>query len=427
VGPDLLDPLLHEAATGRASYNLDGWMLTKAYNLACVRRLAGDADVAVVEGAEGLFDGGGGDGDGDERGSTGQIAKWLGAPVVLILDCASLRARSAAAVLKGYLAFDGDLDIAGVVLNKTEGATHARLVTEAIEAARLGVPVFGAVHRDESIAVVKDSGSHGALGRDYRGHGGHRAHAHTTVAPTAFAAAAAKAAAALHAGGGNSIGGVAAAAAEERDGGGGNGGDGGDGMGGGRGGRGGGGTFVTGVAAQLAHVVAAHVDLHELIAAAVEFAPDAAAVGVEEVEGAGGSTWNGSADSSMGARGGSGASTSESSDEGVQPADDGGGEGGDRGGAVAAKVVADKGNTSAGETPDAQSNRSLSIESSTNGDVGGGGGGGGGSGDSGGKAGVPLSPSRSQPVHNSFGGKDLNQFPAIPESPTSNKGLCPQP
>ena len=73
VGPDLLDPLLHEAATGKPSYNLDGWMLTKEHNLSVARSLAGDADVAVVEGGDGLYDGT----FGDEDGSTGQLAKWL--------------------------------------------------------------------------------------------------------------------------------------------------------------------------------------------------------------------------------------------------------------------------------------------------------------------------------------------------------------
>jgi len=121
VGPLLLDPLLHEAATGRASYNLDGWLLTREYNLECVQRLSGDADVAVVEGAEGLFDGV----DGEDDGSTGQIAKWLGAPVVLVLDCGAIRARSAAAMLKGYLDFDPELTFAGVVLNKTKGRVRA--------------------------------------------------------------------------------------------------------------------------------------------------------------------------------------------------------------------------------------------------------------------------------------------------------------
>ena len=145
VGPDLLDPLLHEAATGRPSFNLDGWMLSREYNLACVSRLAADADVAVVEGGETLFDGD----DDDERGSAGQIAKWLGAPVLLVVDCAAQSARSVAALLKGYLAFDDELAIAGVVLNKTRDAAHERLVEDSIARSVRGVPVFGAMRRDD--------------------------------------------------------------------------------------------------------------------------------------------------------------------------------------------------------------------------------------------------------------------------------------
>ena len=146
VGPDLTDPLLHEAATGRPSYNLDGWMLSKEYNLGRVRRASIDADVAIVEGAEGLFDGV----EGDERGSTGEIAKWLGAPVILVLDCASLRPRSAAAVLKGCLAFDDEVVVAGVVLNNTKNDAHAKIIRDAITAADLGVEVYGAVRTLES-------------------------------------------------------------------------------------------------------------------------------------------------------------------------------------------------------------------------------------------------------------------------------------
>ena len=75
VGPDPLDPLLHEAATGRPSYTLDGWMLSREYNLTRVARVADSADIAVVEGGETLFDGP----DGDERGSAAHVAKTLGA------------------------------------------------------------------------------------------------------------------------------------------------------------------------------------------------------------------------------------------------------------------------------------------------------------------------------------------------------------
>ena len=162
VGPDLLDPLLHEAATGKPSYNLDGWMLTKEHNLSVAQRLAGDADVAVVEGGDGLYDGT----FGDEEGSTGQLAKWLGAPVVLVLDCDGLPARSAAALLKGHLAFDDELPIAGVILNKTKDASHEKLIRDSIENAGIGAPIFGALRRDDAgLGMLRDEGQgpHSAL------------------------------------------------------------------------------------------------------------------------------------------------------------------------------------------------------------------------------------------------------------------------
>lgn len=88
----------HEEATGRPSVNLDGWMLAQEQNLASFHRAVAGADIAVVEGVMGLFDGHNGR---TEVGSTAQMAKWLGAPVVLVLDCWAL-SRSAAAMIKGY-------------------------------------------------------------------------------------------------------------------------------------------------------------------------------------------------------------------------------------------------------------------------------------------------------------------------------------
>src|SRR5262249_9167941 len=80
VGPDFIDPRFHELVTGRPSCNLDAWMCGRERVLACVARYTSDADVAVVEGMMGCFDGVEGRSD---AGSTAQVAKWLGAPVVL--------------------------------------------------------------------------------------------------------------------------------------------------------------------------------------------------------------------------------------------------------------------------------------------------------------------------------------------------------
>src|SRR4030095_7922399 len=98
VGPDFIDPGFHEIVTGRGSYNLDGWMCGRDHALATVARRAADADIALVEGVMGCFDGLDGTG---EDGSTAQMAKWLGAPLVLVLD-AQAQARSAAAVVLGF-------------------------------------------------------------------------------------------------------------------------------------------------------------------------------------------------------------------------------------------------------------------------------------------------------------------------------------
>ncbi len=98
VGPDFIDPGHHTQAAARVSRNLDGWMLSRDENLAIFRRHAGPAQVAVVEGVMGLFDGY----DGlSEAGSTAQMAKWLGLPVLLVVDARAM-ARSAAALVHGF-------------------------------------------------------------------------------------------------------------------------------------------------------------------------------------------------------------------------------------------------------------------------------------------------------------------------------------
>jgi cobyrinic acid a,c-diamide synthase len=148
VGPDFIDPGFHTLVTGRPSYNLDGWMCGREHVLATVARHARDADLAIVEGVMGCFDGL--DATSDD-GSTAQVAKWLDAPVVLVID-ASSQARSAAALVQGFERFDPALRVAAVIANRVGGAGHARMLREAIAAACAAAPV-GAVARDDALAL----------------------------------------------------------------------------------------------------------------------------------------------------------------------------------------------------------------------------------------------------------------------------------
>ena len=148
VGPDFLDGMHLARACGRPSSNLDGWMQGRAGCLEEFGRAmgAGGADLALVEGAMGLFDGIDGV---SEVGSAAEVAKWLGAPVLLVLDCWT-SARSIAAVVKGFQAFDPDVRIAGLVFNKVGGEVHTRWLRDAVESAGLGVPVLGGILNDPS-------------------------------------------------------------------------------------------------------------------------------------------------------------------------------------------------------------------------------------------------------------------------------------
>lgn len=129
AGPDFIDPLHHAGASGRPSHNLDGWMLDRDAVRGIVARNVAPGSVAVVEGVMGLFDGASGSGP---TGSSEELARWLGLPVLLVADAASM-ARSAAAMVKGYLEFQPNLRFAGVVLNRVGSPAHAELLQEALE------------------------------------------------------------------------------------------------------------------------------------------------------------------------------------------------------------------------------------------------------------------------------------------------------
>jgi cobyrinic acid a,c-diamide synthase len=148
VGPDYIDPSYHSLAAGRPCRNLDTWMVPPERVRSLFARASADADVAVVEGVMGLYDGADYDG---ESGSTAEVAKLLGAPVVVVLD-ASKMARSAAAVALGYRRFDEGVPLAGFIVNRVGGENHGRGVASAIASAT-GLPVFGWLPRAEALHV----------------------------------------------------------------------------------------------------------------------------------------------------------------------------------------------------------------------------------------------------------------------------------
>ncbi len=148
IGPDFIDPTFHRAATGRASHNLDGWMLRRDVNLEIFARAVHDADVAVIEGVMGLFDGK----DGRSlAGTTAEIALWLDAAVLLVLD-ASAVAGSAAAVVHGFDTLVPELHLAAVAPNRIGSPMHYEYLRQAITS-RCRPAAIGYIPRDEALIL----------------------------------------------------------------------------------------------------------------------------------------------------------------------------------------------------------------------------------------------------------------------------------
>ena len=147
VGPDFIDPGLHEIAAGVVSHNLDGWMLPRQTNEWLFAHASQGRDVAVVEGVMGLFDGLDGASD---RGSTAEIAKWLDLPVILVVDAHGM-ARSAAALVYGFQNLDPDVKITGVLFNRVGGEGHYRILADAVK----DLPLLGWLPADPSIEITE--------------------------------------------------------------------------------------------------------------------------------------------------------------------------------------------------------------------------------------------------------------------------------
>ena len=149
VGPDFIDPGYHRLVTGTPSVNLDGWMCGLDFVRASFAHHASCADIAVIEGVMGLFDGIDGV---SEAGSTAEIAKVLAAPVLLVVDARS-QARSAAALVHGFTSFDPGVRIAGVIFNNVANANHERILREALAASAPETALVGCLPRDPELAI----------------------------------------------------------------------------------------------------------------------------------------------------------------------------------------------------------------------------------------------------------------------------------
>ncbi|GAA1918311.1 cobyrinate a,c-diamide synthase [Streptomyces sodiiphilus] len=145
TGPDYIDPGYHALATGRPGRNLDPFLCGPELIAPLFSHGAAGAQLAVVEGVMGLFDGAAGHG---ELASTAQVAKLLRAPVVLVVD-ASAQSRSVAALVHGFASFDPELRIAGVICNRTGSPRHEELLRDALDES--GVPVLGMLRRADAV------------------------------------------------------------------------------------------------------------------------------------------------------------------------------------------------------------------------------------------------------------------------------------
>ena len=149
AGPDYIDTAFHAAATGRPGVNLDTWSMRGGLLDALAATQADGADVLIVEGLMGLFDGVAAPGAcGD--GSTADLAARLGLPVLLVLDVSG-QSQTAGAVAKGFATFRPDVTVAGVILNRVASPRHTALASRGIAAA--GLPVLGALPRTDGLSV----------------------------------------------------------------------------------------------------------------------------------------------------------------------------------------------------------------------------------------------------------------------------------
>ncbi|MDP9116871.1 MAG: cobyrinate a,c-diamide synthase [Actinomycetota bacterium] len=150
VGPDYIDPSYHGLAAGRPGRNLDPWLVGEQRIAPLFARAATTpttADVCVIEGVMGLFDGASGH---EGFASTAHVARLIGAPVLLVIDASGV-GRSVAAIAHGFASFDPSVRLAGVIFNRVGSPRHEQILREAM--AETGLPVLGAIGRHSSLVT----------------------------------------------------------------------------------------------------------------------------------------------------------------------------------------------------------------------------------------------------------------------------------
>ncbi|MFJ7733948.1 cobyrinate a,c-diamide synthase [Lysinibacillus sp. NPDC097231] len=147
-GPDYIDPTYHTAVTGRVSRNIDSWMFSHEAVRDIVARASMDADVSIIEGVMGFYDG---KSPLSDAGSAADISVVTESPVILIVNCASM-ARSVAAVVKGFQLLSDKPNIVGVIANQVGSVGHYEIAKAAIEQ-ECGIPVIGYMKREEGIDI----------------------------------------------------------------------------------------------------------------------------------------------------------------------------------------------------------------------------------------------------------------------------------
>ncbi|NKI21754.1 cobyrinate a,c-diamide synthase, partial [Paenibacillus dendritiformis] len=147
-GPDYIDPTYHTAVCGASSRNLDEWMCGTEAMRATFLRHSAAADIALIEGVMGMYDGRRADSD---EGSAASIAKHLDCPVLLVIDASGM-GRSAAAIVLGFQQLDPEVRLAGVIANRVGSEGHGKLIREAVEQV-CGVPLVGYVLREDGLQV----------------------------------------------------------------------------------------------------------------------------------------------------------------------------------------------------------------------------------------------------------------------------------